>query len=172
MNWRPLLLLTLVGSANADEIIVHVGSVHDEKIYNTGGTHTVRTDWSQLHATGKVIRYWQYDTRPINNSNPGLGYGWSNGWAVGGYRNSYYQTSVYVARTWLTECYLPGVECGATLGLASGYKAVAGSGIMPITGVVARFHVAERWAVNLTGIPTLSSSMTGVVHFYLSYRLN
>jgi hypothetical protein len=169
---RALLLLALVGSASADELVMHIGSAHADHTYRTGEIKVVGTDWSQYTQTGMILQIREYETRPLNNTNLGLGYGWSNGWAVGGYRNSYYRPSVYVARTWLTSCYISGLECGASLGAASGYQQVTKSGIMPIAGLTARFHVGDRWAVNLTGIPTLSPNMSGVVHLYLSRHLD
>jgi hypothetical protein len=141
---RALLLAVLVlcGSARADEIIVHLGSYHSIRSYESvGGTQT------------------------YNNVNPGLGYRRSDGWALGVYWNSYREPTVYLSKELMfTEHF------GVEVGLGTGYRIVSNKVVMPIGAFVYKIPLSEDWHADVLMLPPIGSQISGVAHVTLAKK--
>jgi hypothetical protein len=151
-----IAFLFLVGAANADEIIVHVGS------YHTSRTHEEYTDYVNIR--GDVL-YRETVNVPYNNTNPGIGYKTDEGWMVGYYDNSYNKPTFYAGKEWMFTDHF-----GAMLGLGTGYKQAIGYEISPLGGLVYKIPVTQTVTINTIFLPPIGK-ITGVVHLALSFKL-
>jgi hypothetical protein len=139
-----VLLAPLV--ASADEIIVHVGSYHqDDSYYHDGSQGT------------------------YNNFNPGIGYLTDSCWTIGMYKNSYKELSVYAGKSWLWNCGITGLKCGGMLGVASGYRKYLGHPVQPMGGLVLKYDINEQYGVMLLGYPP-AGDVEGLVHLALTIK--
>ncbi len=141
-----LALLLVPLAASADDIIVHVGSYHQDDTY---------------YYDGSIEKY--------NNFNPGIGYLTDNGWTVGMYKNSYKDLSVYAGKSWLWNCGVAGLKCGGMIGVASGYRKYLGNPVQPIGGLVLKYDIDERYGVMLLGYPSIGD-VDGLVHLALTIK--
>jgi len=66
----------------------------------------------------------------FNESNPGIGYNSDKGYAVGVYKNSYSNTSVYLGR--VIEKHWKYVSLGAVIGVTTGYEEQSGHIVLPM----------------------------------------
>jgi hypothetical protein len=144
MKAIALALLMFCGLARGDEIVVHLGSYHTSRSYET-------------EVTGEFKRY--------NNVNPGIGYRWKNGWALGTYWNSYKKQTVYVSKEIMfTERF------GMELGVGTGYWMVAGRNVMPVGAFVYKIPLDKEYHVDVLFLPPLGSQLSGVAHLTIARK--
>ena len=114
-----LAVSTTVGAGQLDLII---GSKHG--VFFGDDYYYTKTEVPEYRAPGVGLQnahvgYTRYDRYDFNESNPGLGYVFDSGVAVGFYRNSYGVQSEYLGYNWQTNNrYL---NAGVVVGLVTGY---------------------------------------------------
>jgi hypothetical protein len=142
MKALVLAILMFCGWARADELIVHLGSYHSIRTYESVD-----------------------GVRSYNNLNPGFGYRRSDGYALGVYWNSYRKPTVYISKEIMfTERF------GIELGLGTGYRIVSDRMVMPIGAFVYKIPLSENWHADVLMLPPLGSQLSGVAHIVLAKK--
>lgn len=152
MNRLLVLLSSLFcAAANADDLVIHLGSYHSPATYYT--------------ADGEQ-RY--------NNVNPGLGYASGDGWIVGAFWNSYKEPTVYAGKQFLWNCGLQNLKCGAVIALGTGYEKyetiAAKYFLQPFGGVVLKYNFTNQYGISTMILPPLGDS-SALIHFALTVRI-
>jgi len=141
-----LLILCLVAAATAAEPTWHLslqlGSLHE---------HTTETD--------------------LTNNTPGLGLMrvTENNWIAGAgiFRNSLARTAgyAYLGKEWPVGKVL----VGGIVGVTHHYNFNDG-GLVPLGGVLVTVPLADRWALDLIGIPRISGYTYNTLHFAVRWQ--
>jgi hypothetical protein len=104
-----------------------------------------------------TIKIDDSNNRVLNNNTYGLAYGYSwnndNEMRIGGYFNSYRKPTFFVEYNY-TPFHIAGIDIGAGVGLATGYKDFSplNSPIIPMAGLLARYNNVELRFLPYTGI--------------------
>lgn len=147
------------GIANAGELVIHTLSLHTDATYQYNHT----THYSEVNpATNEVIKQWDVTTTSqikFNNANVGLGWRTDDGWAVGGYYNSYRKLSLYFGKSFEL-----GYRFSVLLGGGTGYDQLEnGHKITPIAALEYKLPITDTSGVRFAGQPKTGNN-AGVIH--------
>lgn len=129
-------------SAQAGELLVHLGSTHHPSLTSEG--------------------------QPYNNRNPGIGYKSDSQWLFGAYHNSYRKTTVYAGRVW--EWPVGPVRAGVVAFLATGYQDVTGKWASPLGAATLYVPLSNKVGLRFMAIPRVNSETSTVAHVALSFK--
>ena len=148
-------ILCIASAAQADEILFHLESYHQEKSY------TETTTW--VNKDGYVVKVTKQEVN-YNNTNQGLGYQWDSGVAVGYYTNSYRDTTFY-----LVDEFMLTKHFGFLVGGVTGYEKEMGHKFSPMGAFEYKMPLDKTYTANVLFIPPFGK-MSGVAHLLISKK--
>jgi hypothetical protein len=129
---------TVSTPAFCDGLVFHLQSHHKN------GNHDVTETWvdkDNASHTGTK--------RGLNNNNFGIGYKSDDGYSIGVYKNSFFNTSTYAGKEFMYNRYF-----GGFVGVATGYKEQSGKSLMPFLAGTVKIPIDNTYALVFNVIPT------------------
>ena len=150
MNIRLIASAALIfaASAQAGEVVIHVGSYHSPSTYA-----------------------YQGETVSYNNVNPGVGYRFDNGVVVGAYYNSYREPTVYAGYAPLWQTPIQQLQLGGMIGVGTGYSIPTGRSVTPLGALIGRWELTDTYSVQLLFVPKIHGDMANVLHLAFGVKL-
>ena len=148
MKSALLALALLTPLAQADELIIHIGSYHAPSTYPY---------------QGKQVSY--------NNFNPGIGYRFNCEIVAGIFYNSYKNPAAYLGYAPLWQTPISQLKLGGMLGISTGYEIPTDRPVTPIGAFMGRWEMSSTYSTQLLVVPKIWDDGATAVHLAIGVVL-